>query len=58
MRNAKNSDTRSQEEKCASLNGGDREQKRKKQVLGQMSDVETGPIELIFAKMRLLLDVS
>jgi len=58
MRNAKNSDTRSQGEKCASSNGGDREQKRKKQVLDQMSDVETEPIESIFAKMRLLLDVS
>jgi len=58
MRNAKNSDTRSQGEKCASSNGEDREQKRKKQVLDQMGDVETESIESIFAKMRLLLDVS
>jgi len=58
VRDAKNNDTRSQEEKCAPLNGGDREQKRKKQVLSQMGDVETRSIESIIAKMRLLLDVS
>lgn len=58
MRDAKDKNTRSQEEKCAPLNGEDCEQKRKKQVLNQMGDVETEPIESIIAKMRLLLDVS
>jgi hypothetical protein len=58
VRDAKNNDTRSQGGKCASSNEGDREQKRKKQVLGQMDDVEIEPIESIIAKMRLLLDVS
>ena len=43
MRDAKDSDPRSQGEKCAPSNGGDREQKRKKQVSGQMGGVETGP---------------
>ena len=58
MRDAKNSDSRSQEKKCASSNEKDREQKRKKQVLSQMSDVKTESIESIIAKMRLLSDVS
>jgi len=58
VRDAKNSDSRSQGEKCASSNGGDREQERKKQVSSQMSDVETESIESIIAKMRLLSDVS
>ena len=58
MRNAKNSDSRSQGEKCASSNEGDREQKRKKQVSSQMNDVETESIKSIIAKMRLLPDVG
>ncbi len=58
MRDAKDSDPRSQGEKCAPSNGGDREQKRKKQVSGQMGGVETGPIESIIAKVRLLPDVG
>ncbi len=58
MRDAKDSDSRSQGEKCASSNGGGREQKRKKQVSSQMSGVETGPIESIIAKVRLLSDVG
>jgi len=58
VRDAKDSDPRSQGEKCASSNGGDREQKRKKQVSGQMGGVETGPIESIIAKVRLLPDVG
>jgi len=58
MRNAKNSDSRSQGEKCASSNEEDREQERKKQVSSQMSDVKTESIESIIAKMRLLSDVG
>ncbi len=58
MRDAKNSDSRSQRKKCASSNEKDREQKRKKQVLSQMSDVKTESIESIIAKMRLLSDVN
>ncbi len=58
MRNVKNSDSRSQEKKCASSNEKDRKQKHKKQVLSQMSDVKTESIESIIAKMRLLSDVS
>ncbi len=58
MRDAKDSDPRSQGEKCAPSNGGDREQNRKKQVSGQMGGVETGPIESIIAKVRLLPDVG
>jgi len=58
VRDAKDSDPRSQGEKCAPSNGGDREQKRKKQVSGQMGGVETGPIESIIAKVRLLPDVG
>ncbi len=58
MRDAKNSDSRSQGEKCVPSNGKDREQKRKKQVSNQMSDVKTESIKSIIAKMRLLSDVS
>ncbi len=58
MRDAKNSDPRSQGEKCAPSNGRDREQERKKQVSSQMSDVETESIESIIAKVRLLSDVG
>ncbi len=58
MRDAKNSDSRSQGEKYASSNERDHEQKRKKQVSDQMSDVKTESIESIIAKMRLLSDVS
>jgi len=58
VRDVKDSDSRSQEEKCVSSNERDREQKRKKQVSNQMSDVKTGPIKSIIAKMRLLSDVS
>ncbi len=58
MRNVKNSNSRSQEEKCMSSNEKDYEQKRKKQVSSQMSDVKTELIKLIIVKMRLLSDVS
>ncbi len=58
MRNAKNNDSRSQEKKCVSSNEKDHEQKRKKQVSDQMSNVKTESIESIIAKMRLLSDVS
>ncbi len=58
MRDAKNSDSRSQGEKCAPSNERDREQKRKKQVSSQMSDVKTESIKSIIAKMRLLSDVG
>ncbi len=58
MRNAKNSDSRSQEKKCVSSNEKDREQKRKKQVSSQISDVKTESIKSIIAKMRLLSDVN
>ena len=58
MRDAKDRDPRSQGAKCAPSNRGDGEQKRKKQVSGQMGGMETGPIESIIENVRLHPEVG